>query len=63
MDTINDDVLKQAGQEFVSFVFGLEVEGMDVSQFQEAKPAAHSGAAAPFAKPGGGTSSPPPQRM
>ncbi len=31
--TVNDDVLRQAGEGLVSFVFGLEVEGKDLALF------------------------------
>jgi hypothetical protein len=35
VSTVNDEVLRQAGDGFVSFVFGLEVEGKDIALFAQ----------------------------
>ncbi len=51
VSTVNDEVLKQAGEGFVSFVFGLEVEGKDLSLF--AKEDEEKRAAAAAAKAAG----------
>jgi hypothetical protein len=34
-DTVDDEVLRKAGQGLVSFVFGLEVEGKDLAIFAQ----------------------------
>ena len=53
VDTIDDDVLKVAGEGLVSFVFGLHVEGKDLSLFKEvpaAKPAVGAGRRLPMGR-------------
>ena len=55
--TVNDEVLRSSGEGFVSFVFGLEVEGKDLALFaQEDEEKKRAAAAAKAAVPPGTSS-------